>query len=377
MSTSTATRMKVCVTGATGYLGGHIVRCLCERGHEVQVACRDLRMAGAIRGLDARRMQADLQDYSALRRAFTGVNVVFHTAGYVGSRPVDWAWRVNAEAPAAVVEAAAAAGCRRVVLTSSISAIGLPADSRPADESTPYPDDWLGLTYPDSKHEGERVALEAAARRGIELVIVNPGYVLGAPIDRSRRSQTSTRIVGNYLRGRLPAVIAAPMNFVDVQDVAVGHLLAAQKGRAGERYILGGCNTTWPVLIDRVAALSGVHHPVVVLPRETARVARLGDTLGLPGLLAVEAYELMAQDWRFCSDKARRELGYRTRPLDHTLLATIDWYEDLIERGAFDKAHRSPLSTLAAGTRALGRLGLLKPVKVGQRLARRRVIAGV
>ena len=111
---------------------------------------------------------------------------MFHTAGFVGSRPTDWAWRVNAEGPLVAVEAAAAAGCRRVVLTSSISAIGLPAGEAPADERTRYPEEWLGLTYPDSKHGGERVALEAAARHGVELVVVNPGYALGAPVDRAR-----------------------------------------------------------------------------------------------------------------------------------------------------------------------------------------------
>src|SRR5579884_3472867 len=231
--------MRTCVTGATGFVGAHVVRALCRRGDEVRVTYRDPRRLSALSGLRTRRVRADLFDHRALRRAFSGVEVVFHTVGYVGSRPADWAWRVNAEGPLVAVEAAAAAGCRRVVLTSSISALGPPADGRPADERTAYPRDWMGLTYPDSKHEGERVALEAAARHGIELVIVNPGYVLGGPLDRSR-PQNSTRIIGNYLRGRLPAVIAAPMNFVDVEDVAAGHLLAAELGRAGERYILGG-----------------------------------------------------------------------------------------------------------------------------------------
>jgi len=363
------------VTGASGFLGAHLVCLLSERGHEVELICRDPGRLGALADLPCGRARAEIGDFRALRRAFRGADVVFHTAGYVGSRPVDWAWRVNAEGPLVAVEAAAAAGCRRVVLTSSISALGPPADGRPADERTAYPRDWMGLTYPDSKHEGERVALEAAARHGIELVIVNPGYVLGGPLDRSR-PQNSTRIIGNYLRGRLPAVIAAPMNFVDVEDVAAGHLLAAELGRAGERYILGGHNSTWPALIDRVAELSGVHLPVAVLPREVAAVARVRDAVGLPGLLSAEGYQLMAQDWRVSSDKARRELGFRARPLENTLRSTIAYYRDLIERNAFADSHRSSLSTLAGGMRRLNRLGLLEPVKLGQRLARRRVIAG-
>jgi dihydroflavonol-4-reductase len=210
----------------------------------------------------------------------------------------------------------------------------------------------------------------------VELVVVNPGCALGVPLEGSRRSEISARIVGHYLRGRLRAVIAAPMNFVDVEDVAAGHRLAADGGRAGERYILGGHNTTWRALIDRVAELSDIHHPVVVLPPEIARLARIRDAVGPHGPLSADGYELMAQDWRFSSAKASRELGYRMRPLDQTLHARIGWYLDLIERGVFRHSHRSSLSTLAAGTRALSRLGLLAPFKLGQRIAGGRVIAG-
>jgi dihydroflavonol-4-reductase len=235
----------------------------------------------------------------------------------------------------------------------------------------------LGLTYPDSKHEGERVALSAAARHGTELVVVNPAYALGVPLDSSRPRPISSRIVGNYLRGRLPAVIGAPMNFVDVEDAAAGHLLAAERGRDRERYILGGHNTTWPALIDRVAELSGVHHPVLVLPPEIARLARIREAAGLPGALSSQGYELMAQDWRFSSSKAERQLGYRARPLDRTLCATIDWYADLIDKRVYANARRSALATAALGTRVLGRLGLLEPLKLGQRVIGRRVLAGV
>lgn len=369
--------MNVCVTGATGFVGAHVVRALCKRGDEVRVTYRDPRRLAALSGLPVRRARADVFDHRALRRAFTGAEVVFHTVGYVGSHPTDLAWRINAESPLVAVEAAAAAGCRRLVLTSTISAVGLASDGVPADEGTGYPRDWFGLTYPDSKHEGERVALDAAERHGIEVVVVNPAYVLGVPVDRSRPNQTSTRTISSYLRGRLPGVIDAPMNFVDVEDVATGHLLAAERGTPGERYILGGCNMSWPALIDRVAQLSGVHHPVVVLPRQIAQLAQAREALGLPGALPAQGYALMAQEWRFSSAKAKRELGYRIRPLEETLRATIEWYLELIERHAFDHAARSSLSTLAAGTRALGRLGLLKPLKLGQRIVGRRVIAGV
>jgi dihydroflavonol-4-reductase len=167
------------------------------------------------------------------------------------------------------------------------------------------------------------------------------------------------------------------MNFVDVEDVAAGHVLAAERGRPGERYILGGQNLTWPQLIDRVAELSGVHFPVMALPAGIGRVGRAREALGIPGPISAEATNLMGKDWRFSSSKARRELGYRPRPLDVTLKATIEWYGELIEAGAFADSKRSGLSLVADSMHLASRAGLLMPLRVGQRLIGRRLIAGV
>jgi dihydroflavonol-4-reductase len=305
-----------------------------------------------------------------------GIDVLFHVAGFVASSPVHRVWELNAEGPVVAVEAAAAAGVRRVVLTSTISAIGTANGNGPADESTSYPDDWLGLAYPDSKHAGERAALEAAERHGIELVVVNPGYVLGVPVDRSQPGETSTRTIGNYLRGRLPGVLAAPMNFVDVADVAAGQLLAHDRGRPGERYILGGVNLGWVQLIDRVAELSGVRYPIMVLPMGIRRLTRIREAISLPGALSAAASNLMGQDWRFTSEKARDELGYTSRPLDDTLRATIEWYLELIDAGEFADSRVSGLSRWADSMRIASRLGLLTPLRVGQRVIGRRIVAG-
>jgi nucleoside-diphosphate-sugar epimerase len=166
------------------------------------------------------------------------------------------------------------------------------------------------------------------------------------------------------------------MNFVDVEDVAAGHLLAASHGRPGQRYILGGENVTWPRLIDRVAELSGVRYPIMVLPTSIRRLARIREAIGLPGALSAEASSLMGQDWRFSSRKAREELGYEARPLDETLQATIDWYLELIEAGAFSDSRGSGLSRWADSMRIASRFGLLTPVRVGQRVTGRRLIAG-
>jgi dihydroflavonol-4-reductase len=368
--------VKVCVTGATGFVGAHVARALAERGDEVRVIYRNPKRLKALNGVPYRRTKADVLDYHAMRRALRGSDMLFHVAGYVASSPMERVWQLNARGPDIAVQAAAAAGVGRVVVTSTISAIGTANGNGPANESTPYPDDWLGLVYPDSKHAGERAALEAAERHDVEVVVVNPAYVLGVPVNRSQPGETSTRTIGNYLRGRLPGVIDAPMNFVDVEDVAAGHLLAADRGAPGERYIIGGVNLPWPHLIDRVAELSGVRYPIMVLPRAIGRVARIREALGLPGAISAEAFALMGQDWRFTSQKARDELGYRPRPLDHTLRDTIAWYFDLIEAGTFADSRHSGLSRMADSMRIASRLGLLTPVRVTQRVVRRRFVAG-
>jgi dihydroflavonol-4-reductase len=369
--------MRAVVTGATGFLGAHVTRQLCERGNDVRVVYRNAERLERLAGLSFKRAKADVTDFAAMRRACKGRDVLFHTVGFVGSRPARTVWELNAHAPVVAVEAAAAEGVKRVVLTSTISAIGPAANGRPADEDAEYPADWLGLAYPDSKHVGEELALAAADRHGVDVVVVNPAYLLGVPVDRSQPGETSTRTVGNYLRGRLPGVVSAHMNFADVEDAAAGHVLAAEKGTPGERYILGGENSTWPELIDKVVEYSGIRHPIMVLPPESARVARVREALGLPSAISTEGYALMAQDWRFTSSKAERELGYRARPLDETIRDTVEWYLELIESGAFDGAKRSGMSAVAEVFGTAGRLGLLTPVRVGQKLTGRRVLAGL
>ncbi|HEX2233099.1 MAG TPA: NAD-dependent epimerase/dehydratase family protein [Thermoleophilaceae bacterium] len=369
--------MKVCVTGATGFVGAHVARALAERGDDLRVAYRNPDRLDALKGVDFRQAKTDVLDFAAMRRAVRGHEVLFHVAGYVGSSPAERVWRLNAHSPVVAVEAAAAEGLKRVVLTSTISAVGPARDGRPADENTDYPENWLGLAYPDSKHEGELAALEAGERHGIEVVVVNPGYVLGVPVNRSQPGETSTRTIGNYLRGRLPGVIASGMNFVDVEDVARGHLLAAEKGKPGERYILGGENLTWPQLIQRVADLSDIRFPVLVLPTEIAWVGRVREAVGIPGPVPAEAYELMGKNWRFSSRKAERELGYTSEPIDESLRATIDWYLELIENDAFGDSRSSGLSQWAGGMQTLARFGLLRPVRLGQRVTGRQVFVGL
>jgi dihydroflavonol-4-reductase len=368
--------MTACVTGATGFIGGHVARLQSEAGTPVRVTYRDEDRLDRLEGVEVEPLKADVLDRAALRRAFRGCEIVFHSAGFVGARPVQSVWQVNALAPRLSVEAAAAEGVRRVVLTSSVAGIGPAPPDAIGEEDDPFRGAELGLTYVNAKHEGEAEALAAAARLGVELVIVNPSYVFGVPVDRSQPGETSTRMVGNYLRGRLPAVVDGQTNVANVVDVAKGHLAAAVKGRPGERYVLGGHDVGWVELLERVGELSGVRHPLVVLPPEAAVVARVAESLRIPSPIAAEGIVLMAQNWRYSSRKARRELGYRPRSLERTLRETIDWYLELGEHGALDGGRPSPMSLAARGVQLAGRAGLLGGLRVAERYVGRRLVAG-
>ena len=342
----------------------------------MRVTYRDEGRLARLRGLEVEAVRADVLDRGALRRAFRGCELVFHAAGYVASRPVDRVWALNALAPRVAVEAAAAEDVRRVVLTSSVAGLGPVAPGAVGDEDQPFRGGGLGLTYVDAKHEGEAEAMAAGARLGVQVVVVNPSYVFGVPVDRSQPGETSTRMIGSYLLGRLPAVVDGETNVVDVQDVAAGHLAAAERGRPGERYILGGHDVRWVDLLERVARLARVRHPLVVLPPEAAEVARLAERLRVPSPIAPEGIVLMAQNWRYTSRKARRELGYRPRRLDDTLRETIGWYRELIERGVLYGGRPSALSLAAVGVRVAGRAGLLRGLRAAEPLVGRRLVAG-
>jgi dihydroflavonol-4-reductase len=359
----------VCVTGATGFIGAHVARLASEALGPPRVTFREESRLSRLGDLEVEPIKADVLDRGALRRAFRGCETVFHAAGLVGSRPAELIWQVNALAPRLAVEAAAAEGVRRVVVTSSVAGIGPAPPDRPGTEADVYSGWELGLTYPNAKHEGESEALAAGARLGVEVVVVNPSYVFGPPVDRSQPAVTSNRMIGNYLRGRLPAVVDAQTNVVDVRDVARGHLLAAERGRPGERYVLGGHDVRWVELLERVAELADRHHPLVVLPPETGAAARAAESLGLRGLVAAEGIVLMAQNWRYSSAKARRELGYRARSLDRTLRDTVAWCAELTERGS-----PSAMSLAAVGVRLAGRAGLLGGLELAERYLGRKLV---
>jgi dihydroflavonol-4-reductase len=365
--------MKVCVTGATGFIGAHVTSQLVAAGHDVRVTVRDRGRLRALEGVEVEPVQANVLDRRVLRRVFEDCELVFHAAGLVASRPAGEVWRVNAIAPRLAVEAAARAGVRRVIVTSSVGALGPARGGRTANERNSWPEEGTGLLYTDAKHEGELAALDAGETLDLEVVSVNPAYVLGAALNRSLPGETSTRIVANYLRGRLPAIVDSHTNVVDVEDVARGHLLVAEKGRPGERYILGGENLRWSEVIERVARISGIEHPLIVLPPEIAIAAGVMKRLGGP-FGTLEGIRLMAPQWRYSSAKARRELGYAPLPANETLRRTIEWYLELIEDDRLPATHNRSFDWTARGLEVANRFGLLAPLRAAGSLAGRKTV---
>ncbi len=311
---------KTLVTGASGFLGSHLVRALAERGDELRVLARRTSDLSHLAAVEFERATGDVTDRRAVNRAMEGVERVFHVAGRTSLRRRDReaVFAVNLRGARNVFEAALEAKVARLVHTSTVGAIGIAAPRRTADESTPFEIGHLGFAYVNSKHEAELEAFRLAAH-GLPVVIVNPTFVLGPDAP----SGTSMRLVRRFLCGQIPAYVDGGLNIVDVRDVATGHLLADSKGEVGERYILGGRNFTFDRLFADLGRLSGIEPPIRVPSRAVAAARVLGTRR-----LGIAPHEVSAVShwWTYRSTKARRELGWRPRPHEETLEATIGWH---------------------------------------------------
>lgn len=362
---------KTLLTGATGFIGSQVARGLVERGDEVRVTVRDGSDTRAIDDLDVQRVKCDISDRRAVRRAMKGVERVFHAAGMTSMRheDADRLFAVNVAATRLVLEECLRAEVERVVLTSGAAAVGPAARGATADETQLFKAAHLGIPYVNSVHEREAEAMRLAAK-GLPLVAVNPTLVLG-PGDIH---VTSTRLVRSFLLGRVPAYADGAVNVVDVRDVATGHLLADARGEIGERYILGGRNFTFDRLFADLGRLSGVEPPLKV-PRGLAVASASFLKIG-PGRTTLSPQEVLAgsQFWTYRSTKAKRELGWKSRPHEETLEATIAWYleheHDRIVRSQHSQGvqYRVAGVAIAAGEEvaASGRR-LLRGLGVGRR----------
>jgi dihydroflavonol-4-reductase len=314
---------KVLVTGATGFIGSHVARLAVERGDEVRLAVEDGSPDEAIADLDCERMRCDVRQRRSVRRAVAGCERVFHCAGVTSVRAADTErlFQVNVGGTRIVMEECLRAGVERVVYTSSAAVVGPAEEGKTADESQLFTAGHLGIPYVNSVHEAEGEATRVAAQ-GLPLVCVNPAVCFG-PGDVHL---TSTRLVRSFLLGRVPAYIDGAASVVDVRDVAAGHMLADTGGEIGERYILGGRNFTFERLFADLGRLSGVEPPVRLPPRAAAAAAAVFRAGGRSWPLSPLEVRAASHRWTYSSAKARRELGWRSRPHEETLEATVRWH---------------------------------------------------
>jgi len=330
----------VLVTGASGFLGWHVARLLVERGYRVRALARP--QSRAI-GLDVDTVTGDLRDPASLERAAAGCGLVFHVAAdyRLWARDPRELYDSNVGGTRNLLEAARQAGVERVVYTSTVGCIGVPPGGI-GNEATPVSLEDMAGDYKRSKFLAERIALEYA-RGGLPVVIVNPT----APVGGHDVKPTPTgQIVLDFLNGAMPAFIDTGLNLVDVRDVAHGHLLACERGRQGERYILGSENLTLAEILQKLARIAGRKAPVVRLPYAVAWLAGAGSTAfaklsGKPPRVALDAVRMARKRMWVTHEKASRELGFAPGPADEALASAVEWFTSA--RKASDGARVSVL----------------------------------
>ena len=343
---------KTLVTGASGFLGSHLVRALAARGDELRLLARRTSELGHLAAVEFEHATGEITDRRAVNRAMNGVDRVFHVAGRTSLRDRDRTavFDANLRGARCVFEAAMEANVTRVVHTSTVGAIGVAGAGRTADETTPFEIGHLGLAYVNSKHEAELEAFRLAAH-GLPVVIVNPTFVLGP----NAPSGTSMRLVRRFLCGQIPAYVEGGLNIVDVRDVAKGHVLADERGEDGERYLLTGRNFTQQRLFADLSRIAGVPPPPV---RMQGRLVITGvEAMELAGIrMPTSADEVRSgtQWFTYRNDKAREQLGWEPRPHEETLDDTVAWQLD--ELGARAEGHRLTDLALRGTGRALGLL---------------------
>jgi len=323
--------VKVFVTGATGFVGSHVAQTLSQQGAELRLLVRPGSRTNNIESLAAEQVQGDLRDPTSLRYGMDGCDLVFHVAAdyRLWIRQPAPMYEANVEGTRNVLQAAREKGVRRVVITSSVATMGIPPNGRPGDEQTEvHLADMIGH-YKRSKFLAEQVALEAA-RKGQNVVVVNPTTPVG---EQDIKPTPTGRIVVDFLRRKFPAYVETGLNLVDVAEVARGHLAAAEKGRSGERYILGGENLTLKQILDRLAEITGLPSPRIRLPYAVALATGAVDTLVTGVLLgrepraSLDAVRMGRKKMFVTSAKAERELGWKVVAVDGALRRAVEWFQ--------------------------------------------------
>ena len=323
--------MAILVTGATGFLGSHVARKLVERGERVRILLRKTSRTSNIDDFDAERAYGDILDIDSVRQALKGCDTLYHVAGIVSSRKSDYRRmeEINVKGTFNVLSSALEAGVKKAVYTSSVAAIGVDPGGGIANEKTPFTLEPMSIQYINTKYYAEKEALKLY-EKGLPLVIVNPSIVIGA----GDIYLSSTALIVWYCKKKFPGYMNGGVNVVDVEDVAEGHILAAEKGRVGERYILGNRNLSIKECFSILERITGIPSPKRKVPYFMAltagfireRIIRVSSPSFV--LQDVDSAKAGRLYWYFDSSKAVRELGFPQTPVEESLKKTIKWFRD-------------------------------------------------
>ncbi len=322
--------MKILVTGATGFLGSHVARELASRGEGVRVLVRPSGNLRALEGIPTERITGDLRDRASLERALEGIQRVYHVAAdyRLWARNPHEIYESNVTGTQNLLDASRRAGVEKFVYTSTVATIAVPREGAVPNEETQASVSEMIGHYKRSKFEAEQCALRAA-KDGLPVVIVNPT----TPVGPGDWKPTPTgKIIVDFLNGRMPGYVDTGLNFVPVEDCARGHLLAAERGRVGERYILGGANLTLKQMLDLLASVSGRRAPRWKFPHVLAYAAGCIDTavarlLDREPQIPLEGVRMSRHKMFVDTSKAARDLGFAPGPVEAALARATAWYE--------------------------------------------------
>jgi dihydroflavonol-4-reductase len=315
--------MKAFITGATGFVGSHVARVLAEEGAELRLLVRPTSRKDNIAG--------DLREPESLKKAMAGCEFVFHVAAdyRLWVRDPQEMYRANVEGTRAIIQAAQQNGVRRVIYTSSVATMGFTREGHIAGEDSPVSIKDMVGHYKRSKFMAEEIALEAG-RKGANVVVVNPTTPIG---ELDIKPTPTGRIVVDFLKRKFPAYVDTGLNLADVKEVARGHVLAMEKARPGERYILGGENLTLKQILDKLAGLTGLPSPTMKVPHAVAMGFAVFDqfftgvVMGKEPRATIDAVKMGRKKMFASSAKAERELGYRVLPVEDALRRAIEWFQ--------------------------------------------------
>ena len=326
--------MTILLTGATGFVGSAVLRRLLKEGMEIRALVRPAGDRRNLEGLPVEVVEGDLRDADSLVRACRGCGGLFHVAADYRLWTLDAAamFAANVEGSRNIVLAAAEAGAGRIVYTSSVGVLGQPGDGSPGTEETPVSyADMIG-PYKQSKFRAEAAVRQLVAERGVPAVIVNPSTPLGR---RDIKPTPTGRMIVEAAAGRMPAYVDTGLNVVHVDDVAAGHLAAFEKGRVGERYVLGGEDMTLKEILTKIAKITGGPGPRLKIPHALVLPlaygaeawARLSGSEREP-FATVDGLRMAKKKMFFSSAKARRELDYNPRPAVEAVADAVAWFKE-------------------------------------------------